>query len=127
VQVTTKAFQFPTKHGLPFHFVSAADGTNVVAVFEEAISAALAYKAGAKDFVAEVRCACLCQGTVLKGLLTRICRCWNCWMMTAWVLRVRPSLVHQHRPLRGQGRLNIPNVKYMRGDARCHVCLNAAF
>ena len=31
-QVTKKAFQFPKKHELPFYFVSAADGTNVVKV-----------------------------------------------------------------------------------------------
>lgn len=54
MQVTTKSFAFPGKHGLPFHFVSAADGTNVVRVFEDAVRAAWAYKNGAKDFVAEV-------------------------------------------------------------------------
>ena len=32
-QVTKKAFQFPKKHNLPFYFVSAADGTNVVKVW----------------------------------------------------------------------------------------------
>jgi Rab-like protein 2 len=31
-KVTKKAFQFPKKHDLPFYFVSAADGTNVVKV-----------------------------------------------------------------------------------------------
>jgi Rab-like protein 2 len=30
--VTKKAFAFPKKHNLPFYFVSAADGTNVVKV-----------------------------------------------------------------------------------------------
>ncbi len=30
--MTKKAFQFPKKHNLPFYFVSAADGTNVVKV-----------------------------------------------------------------------------------------------
>lgn len=53
-KVTTKAFAFPTKNGLPFYFVSAADGTNVVQLFQEAIKAAVAYKRGEKDFVAEV-------------------------------------------------------------------------
>lgn len=53
--VTSKSFAFPTKHGLPFHFVSAADGTNVVKVFNEAIRAAYNYKYHTeKDFVAEV-------------------------------------------------------------------------
>lgn len=53
-KVTTKAFAFPTKHGLPFYFVSAADGTNVVQLFTEAIRAGVQYKRGEKDFVAEV-------------------------------------------------------------------------
>ena len=53
--VTSKAFAFPGKHGLPFFFVSAADGTNVVAIFQEAVRLAWAYKTkGEKDFVEEV-------------------------------------------------------------------------
>ena len=53
--VTSKAFAFPSKHNLPFYFVSAADGTNVVKIFEEAVSLAHSYKTGGeKDFVAEV-------------------------------------------------------------------------
>ena len=53
--VTGKAFAFPDKHGLPFFFVSAADGTNVVAIFQEAVRLAWAYKTrGEKDFVEEV-------------------------------------------------------------------------
>lgn len=35
LRVTSKAFAFPQKYNLPFHFVSAADGTNVVRIFEE--------------------------------------------------------------------------------------------
>ena len=31
-KVTEKSFNFPKKFGLPFYFVSAADGTNVVKV-----------------------------------------------------------------------------------------------
>lgn len=53
-KVTTKAFAFPTKHGLPFFYASAADGTNVVQLFQEAIRSGVAYKLGEKDFVAEV-------------------------------------------------------------------------
>lgn len=53
--VTSKAFAFPAKNGLPFYFVSAADGTNVVQVFNDAIKMAWDYKHGEKDFVAEVR------------------------------------------------------------------------
>lgn len=30
--ITQKSFNFPKKHGLPFYFVSASDGTNVVKV-----------------------------------------------------------------------------------------------
>lgn len=30
--MTQKSFNFPKKHGLPFYFVSASDGTNVVKV-----------------------------------------------------------------------------------------------
>jgi Rab-like protein 2 len=53
--VTSKAFAFPSKHGLPFFFVSAADGTNVVAIFQEAVRLAWAYRTkGEKDFVEEV-------------------------------------------------------------------------
>ena len=32
-KVTEKSFNFPKKYGLPFYFVSAADGTNVVKVW----------------------------------------------------------------------------------------------
>jgi Rab-like protein 2 len=52
--VTSKSFAFATKNNLPLHYVSAADGTNVVAVFKEAIGAAWSYKHGEKDFMAEV-------------------------------------------------------------------------
>ena len=43
-QVTGKSFKFPDQHGLPFFFVSAADGTNVVKVFETAIEEAVRHK-----------------------------------------------------------------------------------
>jgi uncharacterized protein YtpQ (UPF0354 family) len=36
-QVTQKSFKFAEKHGCPFFFVSASDGTNVVRIFNEAI------------------------------------------------------------------------------------------
>jgi len=35
--VTTKSFAFATKHSLPLAYVSAADGTNVVKTFRDAI------------------------------------------------------------------------------------------
>ena len=43
-EVLTKSFAFAEKHRLPLHYVSAADGTNVVALFETAIAAAVQYK-----------------------------------------------------------------------------------
>ena len=48
--VTSKRFAFATKYNFPLHYVSAADGTNVVQLFESAISTAAAYKKNpAKD------------------------------------------------------------------------------
>merc|ERR1712196_91222 len=43
-KVTKKNFKFASQNGLPFFFVSAADGTNVVTIFEEAIKLALEFK-----------------------------------------------------------------------------------
>eukprot|EP00970_Alexandrium_tamarense_P012901 scaffold3146_cov186-Alexandrium_tamarense.AAC.2 len=52
--VTRKNFKFPKENNLPFFFVSSADGTNVVKVFEEAICAGLGQrKYGEKDFLSE--------------------------------------------------------------------------
>ncbi|KAL7463003.1 hypothetical protein ACHAXS_003376 [Conticribra weissflogii] len=52
--VTKKDFKFPREHNIPFFFVSSADGTNVVKVFEEAICAGLGQrKYGEKDFLSE--------------------------------------------------------------------------
>lgn len=50
-KVTEKSFNFPKKYGLPFYFVSAADGTNVVKLFREAIRLAYRYKENSTDFV----------------------------------------------------------------------------
>eukprot|EP00878_Enallax_costatus_P045568 GHUV01054982.1.p1 GENE.GHUV01054982.1~~GHUV01054982.1.p1 ORF type:complete len:134 (+),score=33.50 GHUV01054982.1:418-819(+) len=36
-QVTSKSFKFAEKYDLPFYFVSASDGTNVVRIFHKAI------------------------------------------------------------------------------------------
>eukprot|EP00611_Tribonema_gayanum_P002615 TRINITY_DN1196_c0_g1_i1.p2 TRINITY_DN1196_c0_g1~~TRINITY_DN1196_c0_g1_i1.p2 ORF type:complete len:198 (+),score=77.37 TRINITY_DN1196_c0_g1_i1:351-944(+) len=49
--VTKKCFKFATQHNLPFFFVSAADGANVVQVFEEAIRLAIEHKRSGGDFV----------------------------------------------------------------------------
>ncbi|XP_031574440.1 rab-like protein 2A [Actinia tenebrosa] len=50
-KVTQKAFNFPKKYGLPFYFVSASDGTNVVKVFREAIKLGVQYKENSTDFM----------------------------------------------------------------------------
>ncbi len=54
-QVTSKSFAFAGKHKLPFFFVSASDGTNVVKIFQMAIRSAIQWKAAPKeDFYQEV-------------------------------------------------------------------------
>ncbi|XP_028813424.1 RAB, member of RAS oncogene family-like 2 isoform X2 [Denticeps clupeoides] len=53
-KVTQKSFNFAKKQGLPLYFVSAADGTNVVKVFKEAIHKAISYKQNSRDFMDEV-------------------------------------------------------------------------
>ncbi|EGB12752.1 hypothetical protein AURANDRAFT_18664 [Aureococcus anophagefferens] len=52
-QVTRKNFKFASSKGIPFYFVSAADGTNVVKVFRAAIEAALDWKKNGEDFMTE--------------------------------------------------------------------------
>lgn len=52
--VTRKEFKFASKHDLPFFFVSAADGTNIVKVFQTAIAEAKKYKASGADTLSEV-------------------------------------------------------------------------
>jgi len=56
-EVTKKAFNFPTKHNLPLFFASAADGTNVVTLFEETVNQGFKYKNSPDDpddFMADV-------------------------------------------------------------------------
>jgi len=43
-KVTSKSFNFPEQRNLPFFFVSAADGTNVVKVFEQAVEEAVGHR-----------------------------------------------------------------------------------
>ena len=43
-EVVKKSFAFSTTNNLPLYFVSAADGTNVVKVFREALNKAVEYK-----------------------------------------------------------------------------------
>ncbi len=42
--VMNKDFAFPRKHGMHFYFCSAADGSNVVAAFEDAIARGIHYR-----------------------------------------------------------------------------------
>lgn len=42
--VTKRPFKFGEKHGLPLYFVSAADGTNVVKIFQDSVRNAMHYK-----------------------------------------------------------------------------------
>mmetsp|Transcript_3992 Transcript_3992/g.5557 ORF Transcript_3992/g.5557 Transcript_3992/m.5557 type:complete len:212 (-) Transcript_3992:175-810(-) len=50
-EVTKKNFKFAAQHDLPFFFVSAADGTNVVQVFEQAIAMGVHHKENEGDFL----------------------------------------------------------------------------
>jgi Rab-like protein 2 len=52
--VTKKEFKFAGRHNLPFFFVSAADGTNVVKVFHQAIKEAIKYKHSGNDLLSDV-------------------------------------------------------------------------
>lgn len=54
MNVTKKSFAFGKKHSLPFYFVSAADGTNVVKLFKDSIKAALSYKQHTTDYMDQV-------------------------------------------------------------------------
>uniref|UniRef100_A0A8C5KD68 RAB, member RAS oncogene family-like 2 n=1 Tax=Jaculus jaculus TaxID=51337 RepID=A0A8C5KD68_JACJA len=54
IQMTQKNFSFAKKFSLPLYFVSAADGTNVVKLFNDAIRLAVAYKQTSQDFMDEV-------------------------------------------------------------------------
>lgn len=49
--IATKKFNFPIDNKLPFYFVSAADGTNIVRVFNEAIKLAIKSKEEPADEV----------------------------------------------------------------------------
>lgn len=54
MEMTKKQFAFAKKHKMPFYFVSAADGTNVVKMFKDSIRAAMDYKHNSTDFMDEV-------------------------------------------------------------------------
>lgn len=52
--VTRKSFKFASKHNLPFFFVSAADGTNVVKVFHSAVQEAKRFKESGGDMLSDM-------------------------------------------------------------------------
>ncbi|KAJ8558619.1 hypothetical protein ON010_g8831 [Phytophthora cinnamomi] len=54
MNVTSKKFKFAETHNLEFSFVSAADGTNVVKVFKDAVEAAYKFKREGGDFMSDV-------------------------------------------------------------------------
>ncbi|XP_059177017.1 rab-like protein 2A [Physella acuta] len=54
METTKKSFAFAKKNRMPFYYVSAADGTNVVRLFKDSIRAALAYKNNSTDFIDEI-------------------------------------------------------------------------
>ncbi|KAI9987648.1 hypothetical protein PInf_023692 [Phytophthora infestans] len=54
MDVTSKKFKFAETHNLEFSFVSAADGTNVVKLFKEAVEAACKFKQRGGDFMSDV-------------------------------------------------------------------------
>uniref|UniRef100_A0A8C0CSP8 Rab-like protein 2B n=1 Tax=Balaenoptera musculus TaxID=9771 RepID=A0A8C0CSP8_BALMU len=54
IKMTQKSFNFARKFSLPLYFVSAADGTNVVKLFSDAIRLAVSYKQNSRDFMDEV-------------------------------------------------------------------------
>uniref|UniRef100_A0A7N4NHB0 Uncharacterized protein n=1 Tax=Sarcophilus harrisii TaxID=9305 RepID=A0A7N4NHB0_SARHA len=53
-KVTQKSFNFARKFSLPLYFVSAANGTNVVKVFNDTIRLAVSYKQNSQDFMDEI-------------------------------------------------------------------------
>lgn len=54
INATQKSFNFARKFSLPLYFVSAADGTNVVKLFNDAIRLAVSYKQNSQDFMDEI-------------------------------------------------------------------------
>ncbi|XP_008067169.1 rab-like protein 2A isoform X2 [Carlito syrichta] len=54
ISMTQKNFNLAKKLSLPMYFVSAADGTNVVKLFNDAIRLAVSYKQNSQDFMDEI-------------------------------------------------------------------------
>ncbi len=55
-RATQRKYKFVEDLGVPFNFVSAADGTNVVAIFRQSLESAIQYKEDPSndDFMKEV-------------------------------------------------------------------------
>lgn len=55
-RATQRKYKFVEDLGVPFNFVSAADGTNVVAIFKDSLNMAIEYKNNPEhdDFMKEV-------------------------------------------------------------------------
>ena len=55
-RATQRQYKFVEELGVPFNFVSAANGTNVVQIFKDALNMAIEYKANPPkdDFMKEV-------------------------------------------------------------------------
>lgn len=54
MKMTQKSFNFARKFSLPLYFVSAANGTNVVKLFNDTIRLAVSYKQCSQDFMDKV-------------------------------------------------------------------------
>ena len=54
MEMTEKSFKFAEQNRLPFYFVSAANGINVVKLFDDAIRAGMGYKENATDIVDQI-------------------------------------------------------------------------
>ncbi|KAK4303842.1 hypothetical protein Pmani_017879 [Petrolisthes manimaculis] len=52
--IAGKTFAFPEKNNIPLYYVSASNGTNVVKLFKDAISAAFQYKKNPTDFTDQI-------------------------------------------------------------------------
>jgi Rab-like protein 2 len=80
--VTDKNFKFAEQNNLPFYFVSAADGTNVVKVFNEALKQALHFKLNPPDNFLNDVMEFLNEVTDLSKLARQkveIHNCYNTW------------------------------------------------
>ncbi|DAZ93674.1 TPA: hypothetical protein N0F65_008182 [Lagenidium giganteum] len=83
--VTSKKFKFAETHNLEFNFVSAADGTNVVKVFTDAVQAAVRFKEEGGDFMSDVLDLLGESSTSLYCCMKRECSFVFTHVCDAWV------------------------------------------